>query len=104
MVQTLLILVILSFAGMLFVNIYFRVKVLKVYQKMRRENLKMDLKAAHLFDRNRLESEILEVNPEHRNDIEIFVHNIRYSIRMATVLIALITLFGGILLFNHLYM
>jgi len=104
MVQTLLILVILAFVGMLFVNIYFRMKVLKVYQKMRRENLNMDLKAAHLFDRNRLEAEILEQHPEHRSDIEIFVHNIRYSIRMATVLIALITLFGAILLFNHLYM
>lgn len=104
MVNLILILVILAFVAMLFVNIFFRVKVLKVYQKMRRENLQMDLKAAHLFNRQLLEEEILAKHPSHKEDIEIFVHNIRYSIRMATVLIAIITLFGAVLLFNHLYM
>lgn len=104
MENALLVLILFAFVGMLFVNIFFRMKVLKVYQKMRRENLQMELKAAHLFNTELLEKEILAKHPGHREDIEIFVHNIRYSVRMASILIALITLFAAVLLFNHLYL
>ncbi len=103
MTNTILVLVILLFVGMLFVNIYFRMKVLKAFQRMRRNGLKMELTSKHLFNPKFLEEDILQKHPEHREDIEIFIHNIRFSIRMATILIAIITLFGAVLLFNHYY-
>ncbi|NUO03065.1 MAG: hypothetical protein HUU01_20845 [Saprospiraceae bacterium] len=55
--------------------------------------------AAHLFNRKKMETEIYPKYPGMQADIEIFVRHLRYSIRMATVLIALITLFGGILMY-----
>lgn len=85
------------FIAMLFVNVYFRVKVLKTY-KILVQN-RVEFGAAHLFNRQKMEEEILPRYPHLREEIESFVRHMRYSIRMATVLIALITLFGGILMY-----
>jgi hypothetical protein len=85
------------FAAMVFLNVYFRVKVLKTYKILVQR--RVEFGAAHLFNQQKMEQEIFPRYPESRKEIEIFVRHIRYSIRMATVLIALITLFGGILMY-----
>ncbi|MCB0585000.1 MAG: hypothetical protein KDD06_06725 [Phaeodactylibacter sp.] len=85
------------FVAMLFLNIYFRVKVLRTYRKL--VDNRVEFGAAHLFNREKMEAEIMPQYPHMRREIEDFVNHIQYSIRMATVLIALITLFGGILMY-----
>ncbi len=85
------------FVAMLFVNVYFRVKVLKVYKVLVQNEVEFG--AAHLFNRQKMEEEVFPRYPKQREAIETFVRHIRYSIRMATVLIALITLFGAILMY-----
>jgi len=97
MVGFLLFLVIGAFAAMLFLNIYFRVKVFKVYKVLVQN--KVEFGAAHLFNPRKMEEEIYPKYPEMRQEIESFVRHIRYSMNMATVLLALITLFGGILMY-----
>jgi hypothetical protein len=95
---TLLISIVIGlFVAMLFVNVYFRAKVLKVYGVLVRN--KVEFGAAHLFNRQKLEEEILSKYPKFRNEIETFVRHMHYSIRMASVLLALITLFGAILMY-----
>ncbi len=90
-------LVIGLFVAMLFVNIYFRMKVLKSYRRLIQN--RVDFSPKHVINRQKLEEEIIPKYPQHRDDIYDFVHHIHYSLRMATVLIALITLFGGILMY-----
>ncbi|MBK8557909.1 MAG: hypothetical protein IPL65_20165 [Lewinellaceae bacterium] len=85
------------FVAMLFVNLYFRAKVLKVYGVLLRN--KVEFGAAHIFNRSKLEAEVLPKYPAFRNEIELFISHMRYSIRMATVLIALITAFGAVLMY-----
>lgn len=85
------------FLAMLFLNLYFRVKVLRTYRKLV-EN-RVEFGAAHLFNREKMEAEVMPLYPHMREEIETFVNHMRYSIRMATVLIALITLFGAILMY-----
>ncbi len=85
------------FIAMLFLNIYFRVKVLKSYKVLVRN--KVDFGAAHIFNKSKREEEILPRYPNMRQEIETFSNHLRYSIRMATVLIALITLFGAVLMY-----
>lgn len=85
------------FVAMLFLNVYFRAKVLKVYGVLVRNRVQFG--AAHIFSRKKLEEEILPRYPQFRNEIESFIRHMRYSIRMATVLIALITAFGAILMY-----
>ncbi|GJM32995.1 MAG: hypothetical protein DHS20C18_19960 [Saprospiraceae bacterium] len=85
------------FVAMLFVNVYFRVKVLKSYKKLVQNEVEFG--AAHLFNRQKMEEEIFPRYPDMRQEIETFVNHMQYTIRMATVLIALITLFGAILMY-----
>lgn len=90
-------LVIGLFVAMLFLNVYFRVKVLKAYKVLVQNQVEFG--AVHLFNRGRLEAEVLPQYPHMRGEILTFVNHLRNSIRMATVLLALITLFGAILMY-----
>ncbi|MEZ5043123.1 MAG: hypothetical protein R2828_24720 [Saprospiraceae bacterium] len=95
---TLLITLVLGlFVAMLFLNVYFRVKVLKTYRKL--VDNRVQFGAAHVFNRKKMEAEVLPKYPHMRKEIETFVNHMQYTIKMATVLIALITLFGGILMY-----
>ena len=85
------------FVAMLFLNLYFRMKVLRTYRKLVQN--RVEFGAAHLFNREKMEAEVMPLYPHMREEIETFVNHMRYSIRMATVLIALITLFGAILMY-----
>ncbi len=95
---TLLVTIIIGlFVAMLFLNLYFRAKVLKVYGVLVRN--KVEFGAAHIFNRQRLEAEILPRYPKFQHEIETFIRHMRYSIQMATVLVALITAFGAVLMY-----
>jgi hypothetical protein len=85
------------FAAMLFLNLYFRIRVFRIYRKL--VDNRVEFGAAHLFNRERMEEEIFSRYPHMREDIETFTRHFRYSLSMATVLIVLITLFGGILIY-----
>lgn len=97
MVTMLMVIVIALFIAMLFVNVYFRVKVLQSYKILVRN--RVEFKARHVFSKKKMEEEILPKYPAMRKEIETFSSHLRYSIRMATVLIFLITLFGAILMY-----
>ena len=86
-----------SFLGMLFVNIYFRAKVMKTYKTLVQN--KVEFGASHIFNKTKMEQEILPRYPKMREDILLFVRHIRYSICIAVLLIALISCFGAILMY-----
>ncbi len=88
--------VIVLFLAMLFVNLYFRAKVLRAYRDLVRTDV--DFSAAQILSERRMEEEVVSAYPLHAAAIRAFGNNLRRSIRMATVLLVLITLFGGILM------
>ena len=85
------------FIAMLFLNIYFRVKVMKVY-KILVQN-RVEFGATHIFNEEKMAQEIFPRYPNQVENIKTFVRHIRYSIKMATVLTTLITAFGAILMY-----
>ncbi len=85
------------FVAMLFVNVYFRVKVLKAYKVLVQN--RVEFKAVHVFNSHKMEEEILPKYPNLQDEITSFARHIRYSIKMATVLIILITAFGAVLMY-----
>jgi hypothetical protein len=97
MVNFLLFLIIAIFCGLLFLNVYFRVKVFKVYKRLVQNEV--EFKPVHFINRERLETEILPKYPEHKDDILLFMSHIRYSMNLASVLIFLITAFAAVLMF-----
>jgi len=97
-VYTILVAFILGlFAAMLFVNIYFRVKILKVYKKLVNKGVEFDAK--HVFNQKKLKEEVFPKYPDSVNDIQTFSKYMKFTISMATVLIILITLFGAVLMY-----
>lgn len=84
------------FVAMLFLNVYFRVKVLRAYKELVRA--KVEFTAKQIFSSRRVEEEVVPLYPEQAVAIRNFSTYLIRSIRMATVLLALITLFGGILM------
>ncbi len=89
-------LVIGLFVAMLFLQFYFRMKVLKVYRVLVQHRVQFN--AGDLFRKERLAS-IKEQYPARAGEIQTFADHLIYSIRMASVLILLITLFGAILMY-----
>lgn len=85
------------FCGILFLNVYFRVKVLKIYKRLVQN--KVEFKPVHFINKERLEKEILPKYPAHKEDILLFISHIRFSMSLASVLITLITAFAAVLMF-----
>jgi hypothetical protein len=85
------------FLAMLFLNIYFRVKVFKAYKILVQNRVEFDM--GHVFNSKKMKDEVLSKYPEHTDAIQSFLRHMRYSIRMATVLIMMITLIGALMLY-----
>jgi len=88
--------VIALFLALLFLNSYFRVKVMKAYRQL--VKAEVDFTAKQIFSKERIESELVPLYPAQADQIRTFSRYLISSIRMGTVLLALITLFGGILM------
>jgi len=96
----LIFLVIGLFVALLFLNVYFRVKVLKEYKYL--VNNRVEFTTSDIFNKRRMQEEVIVKYPQHRDSIESFVKHIKFSVNIAMMLIVLITLFGGILMyFRH---
>lgn len=85
------------FIAMLFLNIYFRVKVMKIYKVLVQN--RVEFGASHIFNDEKMATEIYPRYPDQVDNIKTFVNHIRYSIKMATVLTTLISAFGAILMY-----
>ncbi len=97
MLKILAFLIIGLFVAMLFVNVYFRVKVMKAYKRLVQNRVEFGI--AHIFNRKKLEAEILPKYPQSRQDILDFSNHIQHSIKIALVLIGLITIAGAVFLY-----
>lgn len=93
---TLITLIIAAFIALLFLNVYFRVKVIKIYRVLVKNNIEFGAK--HVFNDKKLKEEVLPMYPEHQEDILNFAKHLKFSTRMASVLFALICLFGFVLM------
>ena len=85
------------FVAMLFVNVYFRVKVMKSYKVLVQN--RVDFTTKHLLNPKKMKEEVIPLHPKFKNEIETFSNHIRYSIQVASWLIVLITLFGAVLMY-----
>lgn len=97
MANILMILVIGAFLAILFLNVYFRVKVLKVYRKLVQNQVQFN--AIDVFNKKKLETEILPKYPKSKDDIVTFANHIKFSVRCASGLLLLITAFYVLLMY-----
>jgi len=88
--------IIAVFLGLLFLNIYFRVKVFKVYKYLVQNKVQFGIN--HFLNDEKMEAEVIAVYPTHETQIREFVALIRRSITMASILIVLILAIGYLLM------
>ena len=93
--------IIVLFAIMLFFNLYLRIKAMKLLKKLRQQNIPINIK--DLFNTEKIEKTVIPKYPNSAEDIRALSKHFRYSIKMGTVLLALITAFGAVLMWyrNH---
>jgi hypothetical protein len=95
MLTTLKFFIIGLFLALLFVNLYFRMKVVKLYRVLVQNRVEFD--SSHIFNKQKLGAEILPRYPKQSAEIQAFVGHIRKSILIAASCVLLITLMGYIL-------
>ena len=88
-------LVIGLFVALLFLQFYFRIRVLKIYRRLVKNEVQFE--SSHIFSKKKMEQEILPKYPEHKEDIQKFVHEMKFSFQIASLLIVLIMVAGLIL-------
>lgn len=88
---------IISFICLFAVVVYFRIKVLKAYGILIRNRVQFDI--AHIFNKTRMQEEILGKYPAHEKTIRDFAFGIRFSMIMVTVFMVLITIFAAALIY-----
>lgn len=89
-------LIIAVFAALLILNLYFRIKVLKVYKYLVQNKVQFGWN--HFLNNQKMEEEILLRYPEHQMQIKRFVQLIRQSVLLASILLTIILVFGYILM------
>jgi hypothetical protein len=83
------------FAALLFLNIYFRIKVLKHYKYLVQH--RVEFPAMYILDKKKMDELVIPNYPEHSFHINAFANNIRNSVILASGLILLIALLGAVI-------
>jgi hypothetical protein len=86
-----------AFGSLLLLVLYFRVKVLRAYHVLLNNRVVFD--KSHIFDRQKLEAEILPRYPQQRKEILDFVGGINFSMRCVFWLVAIVTICAAGLIF-----
>lgn len=95
MVDIITFLIIGIFLALLFLNIYFRVKVFKVYKVLVQNKIEFD--SSHIFSKEKMQNQIINKYPGFSNEIFSFTGHIKKSLIIAVILVILITVMGIIL-------
>jgi hypothetical protein len=83
------------FLSLLFLNLYFRIKVFKVYKVLVQNRIEFN--SSHIFNKDKMEKEVLSRYPTFKSEILSFTGHIKKSILIAIILVLLITIMGIIL-------
>lgn len=87
------------FLSLLFLNLFFRWKVIKVYKNLIKNKVEFD--SVDIFRSQKKMAAIYQKYPNNKQDIMDFMFYIRLSVGMAVSIIVLITLLGLILHYNE---
>lgn len=89
------------FLLLLVLNFYFRRKVTRLYRVLIQNEVAFGSK--HIFNKKRLEEEVIPFYPNHANEIRAFVQLLNRSIKIGFILVVIITTIGAVLLWDQLY-
>ncbi len=83
------------FIALLFLNIYFRFKVLHHYRILQKN--KIEFPAYYIMQEQKMEEDVLKHFPGFEDNIRAFCKHIRFSVKVASAILFFITLLGAII-------
>jgi len=96
MFSVLFFLIIAGALGLLFLNLFFRAKVLGIYKYLVQNKIEFGVR--HFLNDDLMREEVLTRYPEHEEQIRTFVRLIRRSVTIASAIIVFIFGLGYLLL------
>jgi len=88
----------LAFLGILLLNLYMRVKVLKYYRMLTKDRVDFSIK--QMMSEKLLKEEVLPKYPKHKETILKFSRNVKRSMAYASIILMLIIYLGITLIRN----
>ena len=92
------IVIIIAFICLLLLNVFIRVRVLKIYRRLVARRI--EFSPVHFFNEKKLQQEVLPRYPEDSGDIKRFISLVRFSMVMASVILIVIIAFGYLLFYS----
>lgn len=90
--QLLTIIIIGLFCLLVFMNLYFRVRVFKLYKKLVQN--KVEFSTSHIWNAKKMEDEVISKHPKHEKDIRLFVQRMKQSLLIGLGIILAIAIAG----------
>ena len=91
--------IIIAFICLLLLNVFIRVRVLKIYRKL--VSKRIDFSPVHFFNEKKLQAEVLPEYPDESEDIRKFIRLVRFSMIMASIILVVIIVFGYLLIYSN---
>ena len=85
-----------SFAGLFGLNLYFRVKVMRSYVILSRNQVQFAIR--DIFSSARM-NQVIGRYPQYRKELETFSRNLRFSVWMTSVFLVVVIIFGSVLMY-----
>jgi hypothetical protein len=96
MYYSLMLILIICFAGLVILNLFFRLKVFAVYKRLIHN--RVDFNIMQIFNQEMLETNIISNHPKHKEDLLLFAKYLRTSVNIG-VLLLLIIVISGLIMF-----
>lgn len=97
MQETLITATIVTFALLLIANVFFRIKTFRTFKKLAENNVSFGKE--HIFNRQRLEEEIINKHPEHKDLILSHVNSMKLSMNISSLCVVVLTICGAVLMY-----
>lgn len=97
MQNTLITITIVTFGILLLANVFFRIKSFRTFKLLAERNVAFGKQ--HIFDKERLEKEILSKYPQHKDLIMSHINSMKLSMRISMLCTLVLTLCGAVLMY-----
>jgi hypothetical protein len=88
---------IIAFGILLLANVFFRLKTFRTFKKLAKKGVSFSKE--HVFDKTKMEKEIIAKYPDHEQLILSHVNSMKLSFRISALCMAVLTICGGVLLY-----
>lgn len=97
MQDTLITVTIVTFGFLLVANVFFRIKTFRTFKKLAEQGVAFNKN--HVLNQERLEKEVLQRHPEHKDLILAHVNSMKLSMRISMLCMLVLTCCGAVLMY-----